>query len=322
MRGVEDLGGGLSAVFRLENGFNVNTGKLSQGGLEFGRQAYVGLSHSSFGTMTVGRQPDASLDIWSPYTAAGSTIGDFADHPLDNDNADFFVRYNNVVKYISSVMNGLQVEATYALSNSTNFADNREYSLAANYKFGNVAGAASYPRSSNPSSSTNPNGAVSATNAFGFLGSLTQNIDAGLRWTFSGASNIAVAYSHVDVYATPGGTIENLNVGVNATGQNSWKFDNAEVNGQYFFTPALSLAAAYTFTHAGVNAAQYSSATWHQGSLMLNYSLSKRTAVYVMGAYVHSNQIAAKQFGVNTAGLGRSSSENQSLARVGIITKF
>src|ERR1700731_4789963 len=43
LKGSEDLGGGLKTVFQLENGFNVNTGKLGQGGLEFGRQAYVGL---------------------------------------------------------------------------------------------------------------------------------------------------------------------------------------------------------------------------------------------------------------------------------------
>src|SRR5437773_7693011 len=43
-KGNEDLGGGLSAVFQLENGFAADTGKLGQGGLLFGRQAFVGLS--------------------------------------------------------------------------------------------------------------------------------------------------------------------------------------------------------------------------------------------------------------------------------------
>jgi GBP family porin len=43
LTGAEDLGGGLKAIFKLENGFNVNNGTLGQGGREFGRQAYVGL---------------------------------------------------------------------------------------------------------------------------------------------------------------------------------------------------------------------------------------------------------------------------------------
>src|SRR3954451_17223564 len=44
LKGTEDLGGGLKAIFQLENGFDVNSGKLGQGGLMFGRQAYVGLT--------------------------------------------------------------------------------------------------------------------------------------------------------------------------------------------------------------------------------------------------------------------------------------
>ncbi len=46
LRGVEDLGGGLKALFVLENGFNANNGALAQGGAEFGRQVYVGLANS------------------------------------------------------------------------------------------------------------------------------------------------------------------------------------------------------------------------------------------------------------------------------------
>src|ERR1700754_65523 len=44
LRGAEDLGGGLKAIFVLENGFNVENGKLGQDNKLFGRQAFVGLS--------------------------------------------------------------------------------------------------------------------------------------------------------------------------------------------------------------------------------------------------------------------------------------
>src|SRR5471030_3350083 len=50
LKGSEDLGGGLKTIFQLENGFNSTTGKLSQGGREFGRPAFVGLSGTSWGT--------------------------------------------------------------------------------------------------------------------------------------------------------------------------------------------------------------------------------------------------------------------------------
>ena len=51
-RGAEDLGGGLKAIFNLEGGFNPNTGASRQGGLEFGRQAYIGLQSDRFGTFS------------------------------------------------------------------------------------------------------------------------------------------------------------------------------------------------------------------------------------------------------------------------------
>src|SRR5260370_41929819 len=43
-KGAEDLGGGMKAIFTLENGFDTSNGKLLQGSREFGRQAFVGLT--------------------------------------------------------------------------------------------------------------------------------------------------------------------------------------------------------------------------------------------------------------------------------------
>jgi len=56
VRGKEDLGGGLSTVFVLESGFATGQGSLNQGGRLFGRQAYVGISSETWGTLTFGRQ--------------------------------------------------------------------------------------------------------------------------------------------------------------------------------------------------------------------------------------------------------------------------
>jgi predicted porin len=56
LRGSEDLGGGLHAVFVLENGFNVQNGKLAQNSRLFGRRAFAGIKSDMFGTLTLGRQ--------------------------------------------------------------------------------------------------------------------------------------------------------------------------------------------------------------------------------------------------------------------------
>ncbi len=54
-KGNEDLGGGLSAIFQLENGFNADAGTLAQGNRVFGRRATVGLS-GEFGELNLGRR--------------------------------------------------------------------------------------------------------------------------------------------------------------------------------------------------------------------------------------------------------------------------
>lgn len=283
LKGTEDLGGGLSAIFTLENGTNLNNGQLNEGGRLFGRQAFVGVSSSTYGTFSMGRQYDATVDLWSPFTGAGNVIGDLAAHPFDNDNADYDYRFNNSVKYVSPTLYGFQFEGVYGFSNATNFANNRAYSAAVSYAAGPFSAAVAYMRQNGTNLTTA--GAIAGDGVF--TASHQQNIDAGVKWTFSDSANVAVAYSHVDVYnPTANGYAPNLG---SAT-WNSWKFDNIEINGQYFFTPVLFIAGAYTFTHGNLaDAVSGSSQNWHQLSLMLNYSLSKRTSVYVQGAYQHTN---------------------------------
>jgi predicted porin len=79
LKGSEDLGGGLNAVFDLQSGFNIDTGSSAQGGLLFGRHAFVGLS-GGFGTLTFGRH-DTSLDdeignfVASAHNSVDATSG-------------------------------------------------------------------------------------------------------------------------------------------------------------------------------------------------------------------------------------------------------
>ncbi|KJK22557.1 membrane protein [Burkholderiaceae bacterium 16] len=67
LRGTEDLGHGYKGLFVLENQFGIDNGQLGNGGLLFGRQAFVGLG-SPYGTLTFGRQ----------YTSAFLTMGNFS----------------------------------------------------------------------------------------------------------------------------------------------------------------------------------------------------------------------------------------------------
>jgi predicted porin len=62
LRGSEDLGGGLKAIYTLESGFAPDQGTFNQGGRGFGRQSWVGLG-GAWGSLTLGRQN--SMLFWS-----------------------------------------------------------------------------------------------------------------------------------------------------------------------------------------------------------------------------------------------------------------
>lgn len=71
LRGVEDLGNGLKALFVLENGFGVDEGRAQQGGRLFGRQAYVGLESNKIGRFTFGRQYTTMFDMFANFSPTG-----------------------------------------------------------------------------------------------------------------------------------------------------------------------------------------------------------------------------------------------------------
>jgi predicted porin len=109
-KGKEELGGGLSAVFQLESGINVDTGTSGQGGVLFGRQAFVGLN-SKFGAVTVGRQ-------YTPYYKTLRDIGDpFGAVSMAGRSGNLFptnTRANNVVEYVSPVIAGWRADLAWA----------------------------------------------------------------------------------------------------------------------------------------------------------------------------------------------------------------
>jgi predicted porin len=109
-------------------------------------------------------------------------------------------------------------------------------------------------------------------------------------------------------------------------GVSSLKFDNFEVNARYQFTPALSAVAMYTFTEGHYDSiAGNSKPKWHQGGLMLNYSISKSTSVYAQAAYQHAvggdtGTVLDNAYIPGAAGI--SSSNSQVVGRVGIAHVF
>jgi predicted porin len=108
-RGSEDLGGGLRALFTVEQGFTPDMGTLSQGGRAFGRQALVGLA-GGWGTVSFGRQ--YTMLYWSLLEADVMGPALYGTGSLDAyiPNA----RADNSFAYRGS-FGGLTLGATYSL---------------------------------------------------------------------------------------------------------------------------------------------------------------------------------------------------------------
>lgn len=116
----------------LENGFNINSGTLSQGGREFGRQAYVGLSSPILGTITAGRQIGIINQTLALYES-GIQFATYGAHIGDNDNIFPTFRVNNVVQYSAAVYRGFKLQRAYAFSNSSGeFSNNSAAGLGVN----------------------------------------------------------------------------------------------------------------------------------------------------------------------------------------------
>jgi GBP family porin len=69
LKGSEDLGGGLHAIVKLEQGFNLNNGSEAFPGDGFGSQAWAGVQSDAYGKVTFCRQFDMLNDLLGPLTA-------------------------------------------------------------------------------------------------------------------------------------------------------------------------------------------------------------------------------------------------------------
>ena len=114
-RGSEDLGSGNRAIFLLESGINVDDGSSGQGGILFGRQAWVGLSTRA-GELTVGRQYAPYFFTLITYALGGGMgWGNASTYFTDNSP----LRVNNSISYTSPLMSGFKLRALYGLGENT-----------------------------------------------------------------------------------------------------------------------------------------------------------------------------------------------------------
>lgn len=239
MTGSEDLGGGLSAEFKLESGIDTaNGGYNNSNGNLFGRNAWVGMK-GGFGEVRAGLQQ-------SPYFM--SLIEQDPRH-LSNFGSSILILANaagatsifnpNAISYTSPKLAGFQGSAMYALGGvAGNFQSGRQYSASLSYTLSGLAINAAYYNG-------NPGGNVSTTppTTVGFDGKLI-----GATYTI-GSLTVKGSYEKIkvgggannDVYGGGADYMLRPNIDLNA---GVWYVDNRAVSGSHSLLGAIG---AYYF---------------------------------------------------------------------------
>ncbi|SEE60212.1 Outer membrane protein (porin), partial [Paraburkholderia caballeronis] len=226
--GTEDLGGGTKATFRLENGFSLESGAAGQAGRMFGRSAWVALGNNRWGTVTLGRQYNSVQDfLWQEQTNGVGALSQYANAVFDNDDLNNTYRTNNGLKYTTPTISGFTANAMYAFSNTAGeFANNRAWSVGADYANGPLRLDAAYSLVNSPA--TNTTGAAPSDNYYSLSSSIISNVSRNQVWGLGGTyaigpATLALLYTNSTFDIIAGGSL---------------RFANYEASVRYQLTPA------------------------------------------------------------------------------------
>ncbi len=308
LKGVEDMGGGLKALFNLEAGFNINDGTSSQStrGLGtnptttsrlFGRQAWVGLSYKGQ-QLTLGRQNALIYEQSVTFDPMGVSSRYSA---LSLDYA-LAARIDNSVKYTGK-FGPLTAQAMYSTRYDTGYGSEvpgalitgRFFSGALTYASGPIAATAVYEqRNSNTlttNTSTERRALAAATYSFG-------PVTAYAGYRYLRASNTFLPANPIAVANGSAANAANL----------YW------LGAQYLITPSFQLTAVGYYHDVHSTGAD----PW-LAVINADYFLSKRTDLYATVGYAHNKDKSA--LGVNGYGTV-APGYNQTGVTVGLRQKF
>ncbi|MGY8525590.1 porin [Paracidovorax citrulli] len=287
LRGTEDLGNGLKGLFVLESGFDIDTGRSAQGGRLFGRNAYVGLQ-GNFGAVTLGRQQNALYDLFGAYDPMG--VG--PRYSLNSVDSAFNGRADNMIKYRGK-FGGLTAMAFYSFGRDNNGEVPGEAKVARNIGAGLTYSA----------------GAFSIGTAYDqYQGATVALADrASKRWAFG----TSLALGNAKLFA---GYRWMRDDGVGSATAASSRSNLYWTGASYKFTPAFSLTGA-AYYHDSKN----SGADPWMFVVSADYSLSKRTDVYLNAGYVRNKD--GSELGLSGVGTAQAG-ENQTGVTVGVRHRF
>jgi len=327
LRGSEDLGQGLSAVFTIESGFNSGNGTSAQGGRLFGRQAYVGLK-GDWGQLAFGRQYNMLNVAMRRTDFLGPNIFGLGSFDTYIPNT----RMDNAITYMGD-FDGFQVGALWArgrdtLGNPTtparsncgvNFLESsacQAYSFMLGYNTSDWGVAGAYD-------------VITGNTAANFYGINKDQDDT--RWTLNGWIKVAPDWKFSLMYLNRKNDVEILNnwstfhalPAGNTLGKRSGLWS---ANFAWQATPEVLLDGSINYMDykdaANATGAKQDTNAWLY-VVRSQYFLSKRTSLYAQAAYVKNKGLTSI---TATNGNARSPSPklggNQTALGVGIRHNF
>jgi predicted porin len=296
LKGTEDLGGGLSAFFKLENRFNINSGQ-SDPTLPFFNEAEVGLRSATYGQVIAGRQYNVMIE--------GITIGGYGSNPW----IPYDFSFQPEVTLSGGIWTSNQVQYQYK---------GHDLMFSAGYAFGGVAGHTSYGSEMGVAAAYAPaNGPISVGGAYKESKDSLNGADSK-SWTFGGSytwDKTRFAAGYIVNRNDPGFT-DFANGPFTTAALTALKYTDFSrrrmimggitqtVGNQWHFSGNLWRTLQDGKTPARDGAA------W-QYQLVGDYNLSKRTDVYLEADYSRysGDLVGAQLQGVNGVGLGQKSTQ-------------
>ncbi|WP_025136375.1 porin [Achromobacter sp. DH1f] len=290
LRGKEDLGDGLYAVFQLESGFDSRNGSSLQNNRLFGREATVGLGSAEWGEIRLGRQYNVAARYFSGMfgSSFGGGFNQLSTGAGLGFSSAYYVRYDNLVVYETPSLGGFKAAVGYAFNADdrrtaqTGFAtaDNtRAITAGLRYDNGPLMGFATYDQ-------------LNASNQ------LSQNqVDATPRSYIVGGSydfevfKVALAYNRITDGWFAGKSLPNGGSIGTFTGTPSYAFAKGFRSNSYMLAVAAPVGksggAFASWQRADANSKQLTGgdSASNTYSLGYNYNLSKRTDLYAVASY-------------------------------------
>ncbi|MDR6582286.1 porin [Herbaspirillum sp. BH-1] len=288
-KGTEDLGGGLKAMFQLENGFNGDNGSMSQANTIFNRQSWVGLG-GSFGKVSIGRQNTPLFDLMADHFDP-LTVGNY-DSNSWLPAAGTLVRNSNMIKYYGS-FSGFNVGLSYAAGEQAGSARRgSQISSSLQYTTGPFSVGGGWQQTVSATNSDNKDTTYN----------LSASYQIGAAKLFGGYYNIKDSTGTTAAYMA----MSNSTASAGGIAGVQRKDKGYFLGTSYQATAALSLTGAFYYDKsqnasvAGVgnvgDGKRYAVVAW------ADYALSKRTQLYTIVDYNKAKDAARYELTGQAAG--------------------